>query len=583
MGNIAQPIIKRIDDNKKALDYFEKSTLPSEDENTQKIIANYPTIYIHNWHNQSDYEVYVGESNDIFQRTRQHYNNASDKNQWQKNLINKDAVLYIIGHEHFNKSLTLDIENRLIHYLMSVDCVKKVHNSRGNPQKSYYPENEFTEIFNRIWKKLRKENAELFPSERVIRDSAIFKASPLHKLTKEQEEAKNAIILKVQESLLKGETNQLIFIDGEAGTGKTVLNSSTFYELYCQAENNEENIDCWLLVNHDEQITVYEQIADKLGLTEKYGEVVCKPTKFINSHSEDHPVDVVFVDEAHLLLTQGKQSYQGNNQLEDIIRRSRVTVIMFDENQILSTEQFWEAQILEDYRRIAKMNNNHLVLDKQLRMNVDEATLDWIDSFTKNQIIKKIPKDTNGYSIKVFDSPEDLDFQIEIKSRDEKTSLSRLIATYDWEYSSINSPDERYFKYWEVLIGKWHKPWNRELEKELTAKEKRHNKRLAWAEQPQTINEVGSTFTIQGFDLNYAGVILGPSVKYRNGRIVFDPSCSSNDKATRNRTLSDGSKKKFGEILLQHEVRVLMTRGVDGLYIYACDPELREALKKASI
>lgn len=93
--------------------------------------------------------------------------------------------------------------------------------------------------------------------------------------------------------------------------------------------------------------------------------------------------------------------------------------------------------------------------------------------------------------------------------------------------------------------------------------------------------EVGSTFTIQGFDLNYVGVILGPSVKYRNGKIVFDPDASCNAKAVRNRTLSDGSKQKFGEILLQHEVRVLMTRGVNGLYIYACDEELRKALLSA--
>ena len=66
-------------------------------------------------------------------------------------------------------------------------------------------------------------------------------------------------------------------------------------------------------------------------------------------------------------------------------------------------------------------------------------------------------------------------------------------------------------RYWEVLIGKWHKPWNRELESELTRKEKRAIKGLAWAEQPQTINEVGSTFTIQGFDLNYAGVSISPN------------------------------------------------------------------------
>ena len=137
-------------------------------------------------------------------------------------------------------------------------------------------------------------------------------------------------------------------------------------------------------------------------------------------------------------------------------------------------------------------------------------------------------------------------------------------------------------KYWEVLIGDWHKPWNRELDAELSKKEKRNLKDLAWAEQPQTINEVGSTFTIQGFDLNYAGVILGPSVKYRHGKIVFDPSESHNEKAVRNRTLLDGSKKKFGETLIQHEVRVLMTRGVNGMYIYACDPELQKALKNAA-
>lgn len=70
---------------------------------------------------------------------------------------------------------------------------------------------------------------------------------------------------------------------------------------------------------------------------------------------------------------------------------------------------------------------------------------------------------------------------------------------------------------------------------------------------------------------------------YRNGEIVFEPMESRNKKAIQNRTLSDGSKEKFGEILIQHEVRVLMTRGVNGLYIYACDEELRKALKDAAI
>lgn len=582
MTNIAKPIIKQIKDNREALDYFENIVLPAEDEKTQEIIANFPTVYIHNWQDSGDFEVYVGESNDIFKRTRQHYDAAVDKSKWQRKLMEKDARLFIIGHEHFNKSLTMDIENRLMHYMMSAERVKHVHNLRDNPQTSYYPVEELDEIFGRIWRGLRKENKELFPTESAIKDSVIYKASPLHKLTKEQKDARELILQKVSKALENCETRQLIFIDGEAGTGKTVLNSSTFYELYCQAEEEEKTLKCYLLVNHDEQITVYEQIAEKLGLTAKYGKVVSKPTTFINNHSEDDPVDVVFVDEAHLLLTQGKQSYHGENQLKDIIARARVTVVMFDENQILTTEQFWEAQILEHYRNQAKAAENHIVLDKQLRMQADPVTMDWIDSFTKKGQLKEIPHTVDGYQIKVFDDPEMLDLEIQKKAKEKDSALSRVLATYDWEYSRKRKPDDRLRAYWEVVIGKWHKPWNRELGAELSRKEKRKISGLAWAEQPQTINEVGSTFTIQGFDLNYAGVILGPSVKYRNGKIIFAPSESHNNKAIRNRTLSDGTKQKFGEMLIQHEVRVLMTRGVNGMYIYACDPELRAALLKAA-
>ncbi len=327
---------------------------------------------------------------------------------------------------------------------------------------------------------------------------------------------------------------------------------------------------------------MYEQIADKLGLTERYGNVVSKPTTFINNHSADDPIDVAFVDEAHLLLTQGRQSYRGSNQLKDIIERARVTVVMFDENQILTTELFWESQILEAYRKKAQESKNHIVLKKQLRMQADEETVDWIDAFTKGRILNKLPKNSGGYSIKIFDDPEEMDAEIRKKAGQEDASLSRVIATYDWEYNAKRESEERLSDYWEVVIGNWHKPWNRELEKEMSRKEKRKLKGLAWAEQPQTIDEVGSTFTIQGFDLNYAGVILGPSVKYRDGKIVFDPSESCNKKAIRNRTLEDGSKKQFGETLIQHEVRVLMTRGVNGMYIYAYDEALREALKDAA-
>lgn len=574
-----EPIIYSIDDNYESINIFEKKIRTKKNKKIQDIILNYPTVYIHNWRNTKDYEVYIGESNNVIQRSKQHYADARSKENWQNNLLTSNPSLYIIGHEHFNKSLTLDIENRLMLYMMSVDCVKKLHNQKCNPQNKYFTESELETIFRQIWSKLRKKDPLLFPAESAIKDSAIFKASPLHKLTPEQESAKEIIIQKVFNSLNCNTKKQLIFIEGEAGTGKTVLNSSTFYELFEKAEEQESSaIRCCLLVNHNEQKTVYEQIAQKLGLTDKYGEVVYKPTRFINMHTPENPIDVAFIDEAHLLLTQGKQSYKGDNQLQDIIERAKVTVVMFDENQILTTEQFWEAEILGGFRNKAKEAGNFIELKNQLRMNADKGTIDWIDEFTKNQKLYKIPHDARGYEIKIFEKPEDLEFEIESKAKNKETALSRLVATYDWEYNRKRVPEDIVKKYWEVLIGNWHKPWNYELEKELNQNQKRNIKSLSWAEQPQTISEVGSTFTIQGFDLNYVGVILGPSVKYNNGKIILDPAESFNNKAIRNRTLSDGTKKKFGEILLKNEVRVLMTRGVKGLYIYACDDNLRNAL-----
>nr|WP_285153133.1 DNA/RNA helicase domain-containing protein [Sneathia sanguinegens] len=62
-----------------------------------------------------------------------------------------------------------------------------------------------------------------------------------------------------------------MFVEGNPGTGKTVLNSSIFYELVLKNKEINENIEngktlnICMLVNHDEQLKVYDQIIKKLG------------------------------------------------------------------------------------------------------------------------------------------------------------------------------------------------------------------------------------------------------------------------------------------------------------------------------
>lgn len=540
-----------------------------------KFLLRYPTVYIINdKKSENNFEVYVGETADIRNRTRQHLNaDTKVKSFWEDFSESKKSSMYVIGHELFNKSLTLDIENRLMQYLLSVENISRVHNSRTNQQNEYYTSEMLDEIFSELWQSLNKKNKSLFPIESIIKDSAIFKASPFHKLTQEQINAKEEILTKIKESILLNEDGQLIIVEGEAGSGKTVLMSTLLYELGKYNLDLDENLDIHLLVNHNEHVSIYSQIASKLGIANKKNKIVQKPTSFINNNSSDEKVDVVIVDEAHLLLTQGKQSYQGKNHLDDLLARAKVVVIVFDIKQVLTTEQIWEVDKLNEYFDKAKSNSNHVTLRNQMRINSDISTVNWIRNLVDYQVINSIPKDKLGYDIKIFDTPDELEKAIKIKAAHTDSGISRMLATFDWKYGTKPPNNE---DFWRVKIGNWSMPWNYQL------KVNRNQVSLPWVEQDQTIDEIGSTFTIQGLDLNFAGVIIGPSVKYRDGKIIFDKSESANKKATQRRTLKDGSKQYFSEMLLKNELNVLLTRGVNGLYIYAVDDQLREALKIAA-
>ncbi|TDE68536.1 DUF2075 domain-containing protein [Streptococcus sp. KCJ4932] len=567
------PIIEKVSYNSFSVKAIKDKNLSEKEE---QLLLDYPTVYIIDdelSNKKHNYSVYVGETSDIKRRTKQHLNDEA-REDFKKLKGSTTSEMYIIGHRYFNKSLTLDIENKLLQYLLSSESVKNVSNRRGNPQNDYYTSELMDSIFSKVWRKLHSLNSVLFPLESVIRDSALFKASPFHKLTREQDDAKNNILLQIISILGKKIEGKLILVEGEAGSGKTVLMSSLLYELFNSDELpiDKDKVSVHLLVNHEQQLTVYQQLAKKLGLKNKNGvDVVMKPTSFINSQSKTNSkADIVIVDEAHLLLTQGKQSYRGKNHLKDLLANAKVVVAVFDENQILTTEQVWES---DDFA-VIKLDAEYVVsLRNQMRINAQQSTIDWIRSLVDEQVIYPFRKD-DKYDFRVFDSPQEMYEAIKEKNQDQEHGISRMLATYDWKYKQNAKPEDD--QYWNVTIGDFSMPWNLQLPKDKATKS------LSWAEQKQTIAEVGSTYTIQGFDLNYAAVIIGPSVKYRDGKIIFDPSASCNEKAIRNRTLADGTKMKFGETLLKNELNVLLTRGVNGLYLFAIDEELQKALKEAS-
>ncbi|BDR52624.1 hypothetical protein KIM372_05310 [Bombiscardovia nodaiensis] len=678
-----------------------------------RYILHYPTVYIvhykypaNKYSKKSQYTVYVGETNSITDRTQQHIDSVPEKSAgWQKliDLVHQDSMdvkQYVIGHEHFNKSLTLDIENKLMSYLPSVPSVSLALNKRNNPQDDYYTADELDKVFSQIWAGLHKEDPELFPSESLIRDSALFKASPFTKLNDEQKQAESKIIETVKKiigieddeddrgnSLIQtnasyvkqpthknnnkaandGDPTYVIIVQGMAGTGKTVLLSHLF-DLLCtqlhiagpidstsdkqpyKNSSTEERMRSYMIVNHAEQENVYNQIALKLGLQKKQGQVVVNATRFINRFSNqklnnktgkysgralpDEPngrADIVLIDEAHLLRTQGNQGYSGTNQLKDILKRTKIAIVVFDPEQVLHSSQYWTREELDflqpsltdqsedsventPFRTDSFHGESYQVarirLHEQMRVQADDKTCAWLDEFTSNGTVAQLDlkpsadksgdfEDSKGFHLHVFESPNELYQEILEKSQErgsgaEGKGLSRLLATYDWEYSSKTKNTNDAHGRWNVELckdsdGKWHTglgnrakgavnqtfsmPWNYELYPEYGGK-KTDAERGAWAERDFTIHEIGSTYTIQGFDLNYAGVIIGPSVIYRNGNVQFDPKNSKDKYAVQGR--HDATVDPCEN--LKHQLNVLLKRGVHGLYLFAVDEQLQQKL-----
>lgn len=269
MVKVKSPIVREIEYASDSLVNLKNQLKYSEHKNERKLLFDYPVVYIVNDENKNQFSVYVGETTDIIRRTSQHLIDdikKDDRDDWRDFATSSTTKMFVIGHNHFNKSLTLDIENRLMLYLSSVENVKRVHNRKENPQNEYYTSDELDSIFLKIWYSLRKRNKYLFPAESIVRNSAIFKASPFHKLTEEQIEAKNSIINKISASISKNEEGTLILVKGEAGAGKTVLMSSLVDDLLNSDDISfiKDNNYINLIVNHNNQLSVYKEIERKL-------------------------------------------------------------------------------------------------------------------------------------------------------------------------------------------------------------------------------------------------------------------------------------------------------------------------------
>ncbi len=523
---------------------FNKDSLESI---SNEYYTDYPVVYFLN----NNTAVYIGETVAVRNRMRDHLKNHERKS------LNK---MTLIIHEKFNQSATYNIETKLINYFLADERYKLQNKSQTAKsvthnyyEKTFYNEEVFKDIWNELLNRKIVDN-----SSTTIENKDIFKLSPFKELTIEQLELQQAIIEVCNEHIDDDKT-YLFLVKGEAGVGKSVVLSSVFnkiQELSKEKSSSLYKTENYLLVNHSEMLKTYKKIAGNVKALSKKD--FDKPTSFINKRkSMNEKADIVLVDEAHLLLTKPDRynNFHEENQLQEIIRHSKVVIAVYDDKQVLKMKSYWDESRLENI--VGDCNTGEpYILTNQFRMKASTDMIRWIDDFVEKKL-NPLPNQTK-YDFRIFNSASDM-YEL-IKEKNQEEGLARIVSTFDYVHKKDGQDyyvEEEGFKL----------PWNGEYGSDT------------WAERAETVKEAGSIYTIQGFDLNYVGVILGPSISYdeETDSLKILTESYKDTEAFRGKDEFEDSESIKEKIIL-NSLNVLMKRGIYGLYVYASDRKLRERL-----
>lgn len=229
------------------------------------------------------------------------------------------------------------------------------------------------------------------------------------------------------------------------------------------------------------------------------------------------------------------------------------------------------------YRSNLKKDINviELELKSQFRCNGSDNYLDWLDKVlycSSSEI--NVHFSENEYDFRIFESPQAL-YQTIVSldsPQGNPKQIARLAAGYCWRWSTELLPNGDLRK--DVKIGNFEMPWETNAVRARGQfRDMYASSADTWAIEPQGVNQIGCIFSIQGFEIDYIGVILGPDITYDAkedclvGVVGKNIAVTSNDQDTYTRHI-------------RNAYRVLMSRGKKGCFIYCCNQDVAAFLRK---
>ena len=512
-------------------------------------------------------EAYIGESTNAINRMKNHLANEDR---------NKLGELLIISCDKFNKSAVLDIESNLIKYMASDGRYTLQNGNAGLIDHNYYQRAQYQGLFDNLWEHLLVEKYAKNPLSRID-NSDLFKYSPYKALTNDQHDS----VLEILGLLTKKEENT-IFVEGGAGTGKTIL--AVYMMKLLKTDIMDHHLD-----EEDETYSSELAMISKLKakfpsprvalvvpmtslrktLKKVFRNVKGLSAKMVVGPAEvsKNEYDVLIIDEAHRLrqrknITNFKSFDDANKllgfdihegtELDWILKQSKNQIFFYDEGQSIKPSDI-DQQRFKDQKWSASL----LKLVSQHRVKGGMDYINYIDNLLRCRVEGGDHKfESEHYEFVLYDSLTEL--YADLKKKEGEFGLCRLLSGYSWEWKSAKNdvPD--------ITIEGLNLKWNTTNED--------------WINSPNAFNEVGCIHTTQGYDLNYTGIIFGKEITYNpvTKQIEIDASQYFDKKGKQG--ISDPTLLK--EYIL-NIYKTMMLRGIKGTYVYACDKHLNNYFKES--
>lgn len=287
--------------------------------------------------------------------------------------------------------------------------------------------------------------------------------------------------------------------------------------------------------------------------------------------ADRNSLDVIICDEAHRIRETSANRYTkaelrtGMPQIHELLNVARVPVFLLDSNQVVRKGETGTPEYIEDEAKKLGLQTIRVDLDGQFRCGGSRLYENWLEGLLDiNEKQEFVLESDINFEVRVVDSPEEMEKFL--ASKNAEGFKARITAGYCWLW---HDPNEDGTLPNDVRIGNWSKPWNVKGDRGVGG----YLSGELWAIDPKGFDQIGCVYTVQGFEYDWNGVIIGPDLVWRKDRWIAVPE-GTKDPAMRGLELSQYER------LIKNTYKVLFTRGLVGTLIFSVDAETQQHLKQ---